>query len=359
MALQTRITKKDEPESKPKNEDLFDHTIGYEEETAVRLAPGLSIEEERQARQLYSLFNGLWGLCLIFGDPGTGKDLFGNIIDLKCKMFFPWKQILRDEKPRELFGSYTGLFNETVLASELDNMREVAHGATSFAGKSNLMSKAADDWVTEKGAVLLKNSILYLTEYWNYCYKRNPMSPMNKTMGAIHKMKRHLDCLILGTCQQEEDLDRFTCLPFVDWRVTCTRSVINPTGFVYYVEKVAYDRRKMILVPTKKPVVLSYDGGKPRSYLGNGIITITKNWYQGETDDEQLVLGAIKAGVNRYEDLVTILEDQAGMTEAEVLTTLKDLKFRKTKRVITYPDFFGLYNSKSAPQIKSQGLQTE
>ena len=189
--------------------DLFDETVGYEDEPNVEVAEGLTLKEINQAKILYNLFNELWGLCLIVGPAGAGKDLFGNWLSHTLKRFFPWKRILRDERPRKLYGEYAGLFNESVLAEELARMRAVAKGV-GIAQRGEVLEKAADDWVTTEGQVLLKNSVLYLTEFWRYCYKRDPHNPMNKTVRGIHKERRHLDTLILGTTQQVEDLDRFT-----------------------------------------------------------------------------------------------------------------------------------------------------
>lgn len=334
--------------------DLFDTTPGYDEEVGVKLPAGLSPEDTQRAKMLYNLFNGLWGVAIAVGLPGSGKDTFFNYITNRMKAYFPWKRILRDEKPRPLFGSYTGLFNDKVLHEDLAKMREVALGARGVQ-RDEVLQKAADDWVAKKGTVLLKNSILYLTEYWRYCYSREPHNPMNKTMGGIHKEKRHIDTLILGTTQLVSDLDKYTCKPFVDWRITCARSRINRTRFTYLIEKVRYDRRLDLFIPISNPFSISIDAGKPRSYLGDGKIVVRKSrWnYQPETEEERIVLDVIKAGVDTYEDIVELLENDGDMSEWETLATLKELKFRKSKRVIDYPCDFGLFNSKSAPQIKS------
>jgi hypothetical protein len=333
-------------------EDLYDNTLGYDEEIGVRLSSGLSSDDIRRATILYNLFNGLWGVCIVVGDPGTGKDLFGNYLTYRMKRYFPHKRILRDEKPRPVYGPYAGLFNEQVLSSELAKMREIAKGA-GVTKIDDILEKAADDWVTGAGQVLLKNSILYLTEYWRYCYNREPHNPMNKTMGGIHKMKRHLDCLILGTVQLATELDKKTCLPWVDWRVTCTRSATNKTRFTYFIEKVKYDRRLDILIATSKPFSISFDAGKPRSYIGDGKIHLLKPNYYPETEEERIVLDVLKAGVDTYEELVAVLESDGDMSEWETLETIKVLKFKKSKRALDYNCDFSIYNSKSAPQIKS------
>ncbi len=338
------------------SDDLFDDAAGYDDETGVRFAGGLSLDEKRQAVVLYNLFNELWGVCIVVGDPGTGKDTFGNYLSYTVKRYFPWKRVLRDERPRRLFGEYAGLFNEEVLSEELHRMRDVAKGvgATRI---DEVMERAADEWVTKDGSVLLKNSILYLTEYWRYCYNREPHNPMNKTMGGIHKMKRHLDCLILGTVQLPTELDKKTCLPWVDWRVTCTRSRLNKTGFTYFVEKVKYDRRLDMLIAVSKPFAISVDAGKPKSFMGDGRIAIRKPNYQPETEEERIVLTALQAGVDKYEELVDLLETEGDMSEWETLATLKELRFRKRggriKWVVDYPCYFGLFNSKSAPSMKT------
>ena len=334
-------------------EQMFDESAGYDEEVDVQLAPGLSDEEKQKAKILYRLFNELWGLCLITGDPGCGKDCFGNYISYQIKRFFPYKRILRDEKPRKLYGEYAGLFDENVLAEDLSRMRAVASGIQSFSARNEALEKAADDWVTKKGQVLLKNSVLYLVEFWNYCYKRNPHNPMNKTMGGVHKGKRHMDCLILGTTQQVEDLDRFTCLPWVDWQVICTRSRANPTGFVFWVQKVKYDKRVEILIHTGRPFPIIVDAGKPISYLGDGKIRVKRPDYLPETEEETIVLKVLKEGIDKYEDLVEFIGKHGDMNKTEILDTLKELKFNKHKRVVDYPCWFGIYNSKSALQISS------
>lgn len=351
--------------------DLFDYSAGYDDDTGVALADGLSRKEREEATLLYRLFTplgeaiGLWGLCLVVGDPGNGKDTFGNIATYKLKKFFRQKRILRDEKPRPLFGVYAGIFNDYVIQEDLSKMRDLAkHGRVDADGAKfdgnymNALEKAADDWVTEKGEVLLKHSVVYLTEFWRYCYKREPHNPMNKTMGGIHKVKRHLDTLIIGNTQQVEDLDRFTCLPWVDWRVTCVKSVANRTGFVYYVDRVKYDKRAQVLVSPGRPFPIAWDAGKPRSDLGDGKIVVRKPEYRPVSEEEQIVLNVLRAGADKYEDVVDFITENGDMTESEVLDTIKELRMGtdlrgKFKRVIGYPCYFDLFNSKSAPQMKS------
>jgi len=270
------------------------------------------------------------------------------------KRFFPWKRILRDEKPRKLYGEYAGLFNDNVLAEELAKMRIIAKGG-GVTDYNERLEKAADDWVTKEGRVLLKNSVLYLTEYWRYCYKREAMNPMNKTMGGIHKESRHLDCLVLGTTQQVEDLDRFTCLPFVDWKVICTRASarVNKTGFVFWVQKVKYDKRLQVLISIGRPFPIPVDAGKPRNYLGDGLIVVRNPKYTPETEEERVVLTVLNEGMTKYDELVDYIETYGDMGEGEILATLKELAFVRRKRAVSYPCYFLIFNSKSVPQMRT------
>jgi hypothetical protein len=340
-------------------EELFDESLGYDDETGIKMAEGLTAEERAQAVRYYRMFNELWGVMVVLGDPGTGKDLFGNYLSWKLKRFFPWKRILRDEKPRALYGNYGGLFNESIIQSDLEKMRKIATGVSAVK-VDDMMEKAADDWIQGAGEVMLKNSVLYLTEFWRYCYNREPHAPMNKTMGAIHKVKRHLDCLVIGTTQLISELDRKTAKPWIDWRVTCTKSMANPTGFIYYVQKVHYDRRQDVLVDIGKPFPpIAFDAGKPRPDIGDGKIRLVKPGYRPMSEEERIVLEVLKAGADDYETLVDVIEDAGDMCEREVLATLKGLKFTRSKRVVEYNCFFGIYNSKSAPQIRSSVKQMD
>ncbi len=335
---------------------VYDESAGYDDDTGLLLRRGLSDHERRQAVTLYRLFNELWGLCLILGKPGAGKDLFGNYISHTLGRYNPGKKILRDEPPRELFGDYAGIFDEAAISGDLKRMKDAAKGL-GIAQIGEAMDKVADEWAGGKGRVMLQHSILYLVEYWRYCYKREPHNPMNKTMGGIHKVKRHLDTLIFGSVQQLTDLDKFTCLPFVDWVVFCGKASYDPTTFEYRIYKAHYNRRKEILQPYGTPFPITVDAGKPRSFLGDGLITIKKPDYQPETEEEQIVLDVIKAGYNTYDGLVDVIESGDDMTEREILQTLKELRLKmkgyRPKFVLDYPCWFGTFNSKSAVQLSS------
>ena len=342
--------------------ELYDESVGYDDESGIKFAPGLSVLDRRRATLLYRLFtpprevSGLWGLCVVYGVPGTGKDTFGNYLTHTVKRYFPWKRVLRDEPPRDLYGPYGGLFNEQTLHDDFARMRTSTKGLKAVELDAAL-EKAADEWIKGAGEIMLKNSVLYLTEFWKYCYKREPHNPMNKTMGAVHKTYRHLDCLVLGTIQTTDDLDRFTAKPYINWMVTCTKSSSNVTGFVYYVQRVAYDKRKDLLLPLGRPFPIPVDAGRPRSYLGDGKIRITTRGrlYKPETDEERIVLDVIKSGVDTFEGIVELLDREGDMTETEILDTVKSLGLKlagkKPKMVLWFPCYFHTFNSKSAPQL--------
>jgi len=345
-----------EPSGKSSDDDLFDDALGYDDDTGVRPAKGLTEQEKRQATTLWRLFNELWGICIIVGEPGAGKDTFGNWLAFTLKRYFPQKKTLRDERPRRSFGKYAGLFNESVIQEDLSKMREIAKGVGATKTRE-VMEQAADKWVTSKGEVLLQNSVLYLTEFWKYCYKRDPMNPMNLTMGGIHKVKRHLNTFIIGTVQMADDLDKFTCKPFIDWRTTCLRSKADSTRYSFIVEKVKYDRRLDLLVPQGKAMSIPVDAGRPRSFIGDGRIVVKRPDYQPESDEERIVLDVLKAGVDTYEGLVDAIDEYGDMSEWEILDTLKRLSLKlpgkRGKFVVDYPCYYKIFNSRSAPSMKT------
>ncbi len=362
MALtRTRPPKPPEPD-----DNLFDESSGYEDDKGIQVAAGLSEQEKRQAATLYRLFNELWGLCIVRGDPGAGKDTFLNWLLYTLKRYFPQKRILRDEKPRKLFGSYAGLFNEERIREDLKRMREFAKSARKKAGGqqfdgsyTDALEKAADEWAGSDGAsVLLHDSIVGLTEYHKYVYNREPHNPMNKTMGGIHKVGRHLNALIVGCTQLESDLDRKTCKPFINWRVTCSRSARDSTRYIFFIEKVKYDKRLDILTPIGRPFAIPVDAGRPRRFIGDGRIVVKKQWYKPENEEERVVLDVLNSGVDRYENLVELIESGGDMSEFDVLRTLKRLCLKlpgeKLKGVVWYPCYYFIFNSRSAPQMRTK-----
>jgi hypothetical protein len=328
--------------------ELFDYSGGYERDRNIVINENISEWHYEEAIRYYNLFNELWGLAVFSGLPGNGKDTLGNYLSWVIYRAFPDKKLLRDEKPRELFGVYDGLFNETVLNEDLARMRESTKDIKTLTEKDEVLEKAADEWV-KSHEVLLMKSILYLTEYWRYCYKREPHNPMNKTMGGIHKMKRHLQVLIFGTIQIMSDLDKFTCLPFIDWEIKCQKSANNPTGFIYRIFKCDYHPISGLRTSRKHVDVLRLDGAKPVTDLGKPI-TIINNDYKAYKQEVK-ILDAIKSGITTYEDLLSEVKLKKG--DDSILSILKHL-FLRRPQVIDYGCWFNVYNSRSTPQIKSK-----
>jgi len=352
----SRIRRLDEDEL---DGSLFDDSEGYEDEKGYSPPSYLSERERRQAKTLYRLFHGLWGLCIIRGDPGAGKDTFLNWFLYTCKRFFPDRRILRDEKPRKLFGPYAGLFNEQRIHDDLKQMRESVSGV-SATRLDVALEEVADKWASSKRAqAMLRSSIIGLTEFWKYVYNREPHNPMNKTMGGIHKMKRRFPTLIVGGTQLESDLDKKTCKPFIDWRVVCTRSQRDTTRYTFLLERVRYDKRMDLIVPVGRVFPIPIDAGRPRKYIGDGKIVIRKPNYRPETEEERIVLTCLKAGVSDYDELVAYLENVGDMSEFEILQTLKDLclnlqdEGKRPKFAIWYPCVYFLFNSRSAPNLRT------
>jgi hypothetical protein len=340
--------------------ELYDESLGYDDETGIKFAPGLTAIDRTRATIIYRLFNELWGLCIVTGDPGTGKDTFCNYITYLIKTYFSWKRILRDERPRALYGPYAGLFTEELIIKDLKSMKRIAKGKKPTEAEEAEMDRSIDDWLKGAGEVLMKNSVVYLTEYWKYCGRLESTSPMCKTMGGIHRLGRHLDCLVFGSVQDPQDLARQQSLRWVNWQVVCTKSSFNITGFNYYVYKMKYDKRVDKLLPTpvnQRPFRISLDAGRPRKELGDGKIVIRKPDYQPENEEEKIILDVIKSGLNVYEDIVELLTTQGDFTEKEVGDTIKKLGLKlpgfRPKMVLDYPCYFKIYNSKSAVALSS------
>ena len=339
--------------------ELYDESLGYDDETGIKFAPGLSPLDRKRATLLYRLFNELWGLCIVTGDPGTGKDTFCNYITHRIKTYFPWKKILRDERPRPLYGPYAGLFDDNMLVKDIKAMTRISKGKIT-PEEENLLDRKIDDWLHGAGEVLLKNSVLYLSEYWKTCGRLESTSPMCKTIGGIHRLGRHLDCLVFGSVQDPQDLARQQSLRWVNWQVYCRKSSQNITGFNYYVYKMKWDKRRDTLTPmplNQIPFLIPLDAGVPRKELGDGIIRIRRGDYVPENDHEYNVLEVIKSGVNVYEDIVNLLVQEKVMSQQEIGDTVKKLGLKipgyRPKMVLDYPCYFKIYNSKSAVALNT------
>ncbi|KKN41648.1 hypothetical protein LCGC14_0721230 [marine sediment metagenome] len=250
--------------------DLFDDTLEPDEIYETRLNPGLSDAEVKEALRLYPFSR---GVMIVTGMPGAGKDLYGNVLSWKLKRYFRDKKVLRDERPRRLYGWYEP-FDETVLMEEFRKMKVVAVGGlpkeisrTDTETITNVAS-ISNKWFTSAGGVKLQNSVLYLTEFWRYMHNRNPFNPMGIAVGGILKNWRHMDLLVLGTAQQKQELDRISCLPYVTHEVRCQWAKTLPNTGVYHIYPVRYVGTAGVLEMKGKMINMIIDGGRPRAELG-------------------------------------------------------------------------------------------
>lgn len=248
------------------DDSLFDGE-GNAEVPTLELNPNLAPWEIEQAKSLRRMTR---GVMLITGMPGSGKGLLANVIAWKLKHYFGFR-ILRDDRPRKLFGNYTP-FNEDTLLSDVAKMEEIATGdlpkeVRTKKAKQKLTEQLGK-WRTIQGDVMMKNSVILLDEFWRYFHNRRPMNPMGILLGGVVKVWRHLDCLIIGISQQRKELDRFSCLPYVTHEVRVSWSVTRPDTADCTFFPVRYVGSRGILEVTGKKKMFHVNGARPRPELG-------------------------------------------------------------------------------------------
>lgn len=220
-------------------------------------------------------FFGIAGTMLISAPPRQGKDLFLNTLGWKIKRYFPHKRILRDEHPTPLFGEYT-YFNEDAVMRDVAGMSEIADQHIEKTKKKDgtykvdaKLKEQIGEWVSSQGQIMMQDSVCMKTEFWKDMNRRRPMSPMNLILGGFMKMSYHTDTLIAGIIQRVNDLDRFTCLPFVNLHAKCAWCTTIEDTTQVTMHHVQWSEAEQRLIPiTKKPVVIYVDGGRPRAELG-------------------------------------------------------------------------------------------
>ncbi len=216
-------------------------------------------------------FFGIAGVFLVSGPPRQGKGLFSNTLTWKILRYFKGKHCLRDDRPSELFGPYT-LFNEDTLVADVARMTEVSEqDIVRTARKAKDKAKLKEQigkWQATAGEILLQNSIVLKDEFWKDVNKRRPMSPMNLLFGGLMKMWGHLDMMLIGVIQQYHDLDRFTCLPFVNLHAKCIWCTSMPNTTEVNLYHVQWSEARQALIPIdKRPIRIFVDGGAPRPEL--------------------------------------------------------------------------------------------
>ena len=259
----------DQIEKKLYEDSLYDDTPTIEDIYKYELNDGLTDAEIEEAIRIAPFIR---GVMIVTGLPGSGKDLFANWLAWKIKRYFRNRHVLRDERPRRLFGPYEP-FDEKTVAEELNKLNEL----TSFQVDENMagnktrqmqISNLTDKWVTSQGNVKLQGAVLYLTEFWRYMNKRRPFNPMGMFLSGLLNTWRHFDLLVIGTAPFAHQLDRFTCIPLVTTDARCSWCTVRKNTTEVSLYPVAMVGSKGVLSAMGKPLKIWVDGGKPRDCLG-------------------------------------------------------------------------------------------
>lgn len=206
---------------KPKRLVFADEHDGMDD---FPLREGLRWRSRKQANEIYRPI--ARGTMLVTGERGSGKDLFAFSTAFLNKYYFG-RRILFDTPPRQAFGDYVP-FDAGVMMREINKMAKASgvEGITATNDQNEyeeFIEEAVKDWALEgEGYVLLKNSVLYLSELKRYCYKRNPHNKFNKFIGSINSIVRHLDMLVIGTHVYENEIDKYTYLQYANIRARCS-----------------------------------------------------------------------------------------------------------------------------------------
>ena len=237
------------------------------------LREGLSWRVKKEAAQLRTLSR---GVMLVTGDPGGGKDLFGVSVCARQKYLFG-RHILLDFLPKRAFdetgGKYT-LFNMPVMLKEINKMAKLAgvegiEGSKDSEEVGQFVDQATKRWATEgEGEPLLKGSILYLQELKRYCYNRDPHRRVNKFIGAINSVWRHLDLLVIGSHVLEHEIDKYTFLSYAKLRAHCAWCISRPHTTEVRIRRGAFASGDNVFVVEGRPLTVYVNGNEPRDWLG-------------------------------------------------------------------------------------------
>ncbi len=219
-------------------------------------------------------FFGMAGHMLVTGPPRAGKGLFMNTLGYKGVRYFIDKHIVRDDHPGPAFSKFGyKFFNEDTLNTDIAQMNDMAvedislDGGAMTAKKKTRIKDASKKWADGAGKTMLHQAVALLDEYWRYMNRRRGMSPMNLSLGGITKMWGHLDLFLCGAAQRAQDLDRFTCLPYVNLDARCSWCTDREDTVQVVVYRVRYHEGKDRLIPTDRPSRIFIDGSKPREML--------------------------------------------------------------------------------------------
>lgn len=223
---------------------------------------GLTLREEKEAGFLRTIGK---GVMLVTGKPGSGKDLFATSISYLNKYYFN-RRILLDFRPKETFGEYT-LFNAAVMMQEIDKMAKAAKTEGATVDETDKLVQTASEKYIEQNEILFRGAILYLSELKRYCYNRNPHNPVNKFIGSLCTVWRHLDILIIGTHVQMHEIDQYSFLAYVTHWAKCSWSLTRQNTTDVTITRGAFIGSSGVYDVAAKPVILHVDGGKSRELL--------------------------------------------------------------------------------------------
>ena len=254
------------------HEQLFDQSPEADEIYEPQFNDNLTSEQLESA---YHLVKYSRGVMLVTGPPGAGKDLFANYLAFWLKTLFKGKKVLRDDRPRELFGPYIP-FTEGVIINELIQQQQlITDGLPAEIARADMKTKKyvasmVNSWMNDRGIELLYNSVLYLTEFRKYVHNRKPFSPMGLLIADIAVRWRHLDILIIGTTPSKREVDRISILPHVTHEVRCNWMATRPDTTACHIYFPKYISARGVLEARGKPRRLLINGRRPRDILNGG-----------------------------------------------------------------------------------------
>lgn len=236
---------------------------------------GLSYKAQKEADFLYTFAR---GVMMVTGETGGGKDLFAISLCALNKYYFSDldhpdqpRKVLLDFYPKRAFGYYI-LFDPEFMVNEIQKMAKVSR-QTGFEnsndpGEADFVDEATEKWALEgEGEVLLNGSILYLSELKRYCHNREPHRAVNKYIGKICTVHRHLNMLIIGTHVFSNEIDVFSYLQYVTCWAKCTWSLSRPNTTDVTLSRGKFSLGTNVYKVVGKKKTLHVDGKQPRDYL--------------------------------------------------------------------------------------------
>lgn len=255
------------------DDELYDYTGLGNEIYDTQLNDGLEDWEVADARKLAMIFGGFRGMVIVTGKPGAGKGLFGNTISWRIKRYIKGRKILRDDRPRELYGAYIP-FNEEFVINELQKVggaRSSIPKEISRRKKKELdaLATVTASWMEKRGKLLLADTVMLLDEFKRYFHNRRPFNPMGILLGThIITQWRHLNTIIFGMAPFKRELDAISLLPYVTHEVRCSWMLSRPNTAKCDVHFTKWVSSQGVLDVSRKPITIYIDGAKPQKQLG-------------------------------------------------------------------------------------------